>query len=357
MFVRRAGFTLIELLVSISVIAILIAFTLPAVQAGREAARKMQCANNLKQLGLALHNYHDAHRTLPPGTVTRFPSVRHAFEILFTQGGLFALEHSTPEIPWIFQLYPFIEESSAWDAFDANTGTFGHVDLRPPYQLSGINANAATLQHRVIMLQCPSDSDSSFHYDVNKLVGHDLGAPVLDAARGNYVVNWGNTTWEQDADLDGDGTPDPGCEFRDAPFARGRSIRLSKVTDGLDSTVFLSEVLKGLRVDGRGAILTPIPGGSLYMSRFAPNGTRDAWGVFPYGAGDQMPFPATCNSDSGIPCRYNPARFATFAGARSRHTGGVQILLGSGAVRFASDGIDSSVWQALHGINDGAAEF
>ncbi len=356
---KRGGFTLIELLVSMSVISILIAFTLPAVQSSREAARKMTCGSHLKQLGLALHNYHDAHRTLPPGTVTRFSSVRQAFETLFTQGGVFDPGESTQETPWVLQLYPYLDQASAWHEFDANLGSFGHVDLQPPYQLSGVNTNSLILKHSVEVLQCPSDRQSAFLYDVNKLVNHDLGAPILPATRANYAANWGNTTWQQDADLDGDGRPDPGRKFQAAPFARGRSVRLAEVTDGLDSTVFLSEVLKGVRVDGRGAFLTPMPGGSLYMCRLAPNGTRDLLGVFPDGQGDQMPFPATCDAESGIPCRYNPARFATYAGARSHHAGGVQVLMGSGAVRFASDSIDTSVWRALHSIsrNDAIGDY
>ena len=350
---RRSGFTLVEVLVTIAIIGILVALLLPAVQSSREAARRMACSNHLKQIGLALHNYHDTHRVLPIGTVTRFPSVKNAFAVLFDMGGYFNPTFATPETPWLFQLFPHLEQATAWGQFDENAGTFGYVGLAPPYLLSGLNANAVILQLQLPVLQCPSDRSVPFFYDVNELLGLNVGSPVLQCSRANYAANWGNTTWEQDADLDGDGAPDPGVKFYMAPFTRARSVRLAEVTDGLDQTIVVSEVVKGLGIDGRGAFTTPLPGGSLYMSRLPPNGRRDFFGLFPDADGDQMPFPATCNSASQIPCNYVPPRFIAYAGARSRHPGGVQVLTGSGAVRFVSDSIEHAVWISLNSIAQG----
>ena len=354
MTVRPRGFTLIELLVTLAVIGLLLALLLPAVQSVREAARRMSCLNNLKQLGIALHNYHDTYQALPPGAITRFPSVRLGLFVLFTSGGYFDPHQSTAETPWSVPLLPFLEETAAWRDYDANAGVFGHVDLRPPRLMTGLNANGAFLQRSVAVLRCPSDRRRSYDYDVNAIVSQNIGIPVVECARGNYAANWGNTTWQQSADLDGDGVDDPGVTYHTAPFARARSMTFSDVTDGLDSTVFLAEVVSGSGSDGRGAWFLPIPGGSHYMSRFTPNGFQDKYGRIPAvpgsGSGDQMPFPATCVSSTDLPCAFDSQRFTAFAGSRSRHAGGVHVLLGSGVARFVSTSIDHDVWISVHSI-------
>ena len=351
---RRAGFTLIELLVTLGIIGLLLALILPAVQSARESARRVQCQNNLKQLGLALHNYHEAHRALPPGTVTRFPSAKQAFATVINGGGYFDPQLSTPETPWLILLFPYLDQTPVWEKFDFNVGVFGHVNLQPPYLLSGLNQNSELLAIRFPMLQCPSDRDLPFLYDLNALLGAPLGIPVVECGRANYAANWGNTNWEQNADLNGDGLDEAGVEFSGAPFGRGRSRQWSEFLDGMDQTVLVAEVVQGIGIDARGAYVTSLPGGSLYMSRFPPNGTRDFFGVTPTtgaGSGDQMPFPATCNSASGIPCRFTPQEFTAFAGSRSRHPGGVQVLFAGGAVRFVADSLDHRVWVAMHSLS------
>ncbi len=348
---RRSAFTLVELLAVMAIIGLLVALLLPAVQSAREAARRTQCRNQLKQVGLALHNYHDAHQALPPGTITKFPSVKQAFSVLIDQGGYLDPAQSTPETPWVFQILPQMDQSAAYNQFDFNKGTFGVVDLRPPQYLSGLNANAMILKIELPLLRCPSDAQRYFDYDINALLGAPLGIPVLKCSRSNYAANWGNTNWEQDADLDGDNLPDPGIKFLGAPFSRGKSMRFSDIADGMDQTALIGEVRQGNKIDGRGAFATPLPGGSLYMSRFTPNGQRDNFNHTPAtgpGSGDQMPFPATCNPETGLPCNYEPMEHTAFAGLRSQHTGGVHVLTASGAVRFASDHIDHGIWVGFH---------
>lgn len=354
MLKRRVGLTAVELIVAIAILGILAALLLPAIQSAREAARRTSCMNNLKQIGLALHSYDDAHSCLPLGTVTRYPSVQAAFDVLFSQGGVFSSQLATPETPWLVPLLPYLEQGTAAARFDANAGTFGYVDLKPPFLLSGLNANADVLALAVPVLRCSSDRYSPFLYDTNELIGQPIGAPVAECSRGNYAANWGNTTWEQNADLDGDRVADPGVTFYMAPFGRGRSTRLSEVRDGLSSTVFVSEVANGVKIDARGAVLTPLPGGSLYMSRLTPNGSHDHYNFAAEGSGDQMPFPATCNAASQIPCRFDARRFTAFAGARSRHLGGVHSLTGSGSVRFVSNSVDGWIWISAHSIAQGA---
>lgn len=347
------GFTLVELTVSLAIIGLLLALILPAVQAARETARRMACANHLRQLGLALHNYHDQHQVLPPGVISRYPTVREALAQLTASPGMFAAENATPETSWLMLVFPQLDLGNVLGDYDANVGVFGHVDLQPPYLVSGLNANAKVLQKTHAVLQCPSDSRQVFHYDVNLLLSVPLGIPIAPCGRANYVGNWGNTNWEQTADLDGDGRDDLGVKFQSAPFGRVR-ISFSDVTDGLDSTVFASEVIQGKETDVRGAYFAPFPGGSHYMSRLGPNGVQDdLWIVTSPDAGDQLPFSGMCISTPDAPCRFDPQRTTAFAGARSRHPNGVNVLHGGGAVRFMSNSIDRTVWRGMHSIAGG----
>ena len=169
---RRPAFTLVELLVVMAIIGLLVALLLPAVQSAREAARRTQCRSQLKQVGLALHNYHDAHGALPPGTITRFPSVRQAFRVLVDAAGYLDPMNSTPETPWVFQILPQMDQAAAYNQFDFHKGTFGIVDLQPPRYLSGLNANASILTIELPLLRCPSDSRRYFDYDARRAARH-----------------------------------------------------------------------------------------------------------------------------------------------------------------------------------------
>lgn len=353
---RSSGFTIVELLVVMAVVGVLVSISIPAVQSAREAARRTQCRNHLKQIGIALHSYHESHAALPPGTISRFHKAEEAFDTIISSGGFYSISNSSPETPWMFHVLPQLELRAEAKRFDWNVGTFGHVDLRPPWYVSGINRNADVMSRGYPVFQCPSDRDTEFEYDVGALLSLSAPLPALSARRSNYVANWGNTNWQQDADLNGDGIPEWNVTFLESPFSRGRSIRFRHVTDGLDNTVFLAEVVKGTGVDARGAGVLSLPGGSLYMSRFPPNSTRDLFGVLPKtgpGSGDQMPFPATCQPAPRLPCSFQPVPKLSVAGAKSSHSGGVFVLVGSGRVSFVSDSIDHDVWLGIHGISDG----
>src|SRR5262245_16160122 len=155
--VKRAGFTLIELLVVIAIIAVLVGLLLPAVQKVREAAAMSQCANNLKQIGLALHNYHSSHQAFPPGN--RSPATMSA------QGCFSGTSASTPHpgAPWSVYILPYIEQDNIYKTLDLNaTFPSGYPDATtspPPTNLSPAVYNPITtapLYARINTYKCPS---------------------------------------------------------------------------------------------------------------------------------------------------------------------------------------------------------
>ena len=131
--------------------------------------------------------------------------------------------NATPETPWLYQLLPQLDQQSAWGDFNSDAGCFGYLNLQPPYFATGLNANHKVLTMRLAIMQCPSDRREAFQYDLNALLGVSLGVPVLPCPRTNYAANWGNTNWEQTADINGDGVDEVGVEFHRSPFARSRS--------------------------------------------------------------------------------------------------------------------------------------
>lgn len=353
---RLRGVTLIELLVVVAIVGLLLALLLPAVQGARESARRIQCLNNLKQIGLALHQYHEVHSVMPPGTISRFASVKETLEYSRSVG--FGSEATaTPETPWQWMLFPFVDQRPLWDKFDSRLGVFGYVSGSPPYLIEGLNRNREALGVVVPGFQCPSDQQTTFDFNVSTFLGFPLQIEPVRCARSNYAGNWGNTTWEQTADLDGDGTIDAGITHLAAPFVRGRSLRFADVGDGLQNTVIVSEVRQGAGMDGRGAYTTPLPGGSLYMSRLLPNAAGGIDLLRPNAtpqSADRMPFPATCESTGSLPCVVASKEYISFAATRSQHSGGVQLLFLAGNSRFVSNNVDATVWLAVHGISDGS---
>ena len=183
---RRRGFTLIELLVVIAIIAVLVALLLPAVQAAREAARRASCVNNLKQVGLGFHNYHDIHNTLPPGYI---------YQLGYRTGGF----------GWASMILPQVEQSPLFNAINFNLPAW-----------SPQNSTACTT--RLAVYQCPTDYTPS-------LPPGDLVREGFRYARASYVANFG----PNDLDL----SP----EDRQGLFSRNSRTRFADVTDGLSQTL------------------------------------------------------------------------------------------------------------------------
>jgi prepilin-type N-terminal cleavage/methylation domain-containing protein/prepilin-type processing-associated H-X9-DG protein len=328
---QRLGFTLIELMVVIAIIGLLIGLVLPAVQASREAARRTQCVNNMKQIGIALSNYNDLHQVIVPGRIFAIdvgPPPASGCNGLMLSG--------CQNTPWFVLMLPQLEQQSLYNRFNFTLGTEGPVFLGFP----GFFANSTVFSFKVGLFQCPSDRDQSFQFQ-SSFVSGTFAGPTF--TKGNYAVSWGNTEWDQ-LDL-----TDPVVRNLTSPF--GQTARTySMVTDGLSNTVFIAEIRLGSLNDIRGVIWTSVPGGGSFMTRFTPNGRNDVYLQDPFGL-DELPDPTLCLSESNLPCVGFASQGASFAGSRSQHPGGINALYGDGSVRFTKSTVDPMIWIGMNSIS------
>ncbi len=210
---RRNAFTLVELLVVIAIIGILIAMLLPAVQAAREAARRMSCTNNLKQIGLALHNYHDTHRTLPTGWIGFNASGAADFV-------------GEPGWAWSTRILPFLEQQPLYETIDTNTWVADPVNDR---------ARVSTVPTFI----CPSDVGK----DVFTLMEaideeHESTTPVTTLAKSNYPGVFG--TLDMHAVCEQGEPGYNGCQGN-GMFYLNRNVAFRDITDGLSNTFMVGE--------------------------------------------------------------------------------------------------------------------
>jgi prepilin-type N-terminal cleavage/methylation domain-containing protein/prepilin-type processing-associated H-X9-DG protein len=301
----QAGFTLIELLVVIAIIAVLIGLLLPAVQKVREAANRIQCQNNLKQIALAMHNYHGTHRTFPEGMSP-------------TGWG-----HGT----WQVLILPYIEQDNVFRLYRG----YGLRDGNPDNYYSAANVAAVTGK-RFRLLTCPSDEVAE---------GQTWGG----CSYHNYAANFGNTALEEVGEPTYTMEEYNGVRFLGAPFYMGKPQRLSAIRDGTSNTLMLAEVVQGQRRDLRG--LTWWGPGASFETYLRPNDTNPDVVWYDRSWCDSDPPNPPCALYSG-----NPKR--TFA-ARSRHAGGVQVAFCDGSGRFVSNAVTPDVWRALGTANGGEA--
>ena len=323
---RRRAFTLIELLVVIAILAVLVALLLPAVQAARGAVRRLHCVNNMRQLGLALHNFHCIHNSIVPGRIWKT-----------LPDGTFPTPFSgTPDTPWCVLLLPQLEQQALFDAFNFSLGTEGPSPATPA---AGFHANSTVMGTRIGVFQCPADSVRTFQMPAS-FRGGALSGPIL--TKGNYAVSWGNTNWQQTAI----GT----TNYLQSAFGHNGQLHFGSVTDGLSNTVFLAEVLQADTNDVRGLLWSTMPGGCSFMTRFTPNATQDSLGTAV--GGDQLNF---CTNDPNhkLPCVGGVSDTNGFAGARSRHAGGINTLRGDGSVHFVKNAINAQIWIAINSIQAG----
>jgi prepilin-type processing-associated H-X9-DG protein len=298
---------LIELLVVIAIIAILIALLVPAVQKVREAAARTQCQNNLKQLAVGMHNYHDSMKTLPDGGLDHFSGT------------------------WMISILPFIEQNAMFQLYQGFGTTSNSVVLA---------ANIANVTGRQLAVcTCPSDTPA--------LPG---GQTYDGCSYHNYAVNYGNTAV-------GDGTTGggpmdieasySGLTYQGSPFRFNRPQPLTSITDGTSNTLMIAEVIQGQRKDVRGYTWWGDAGG--FVTSLLPNDPRGDYVNHTYcDAGPPNPPATGCGSfttTTSTSGNYQ-VQIRAFA-ARGYHTNGVNVALCDGSARFVSNGVLPTVWQAL----------
>lgn len=313
------GFTLVELLVVMGLVGLLVSLILPAVQSAREAARRAQCQNHLKQVGLAVANYADVHRCVPPAIApyNTFPP---------------PVQHYKRNLSIHAQLLPHLDQAAIYGRIDlSETGDGSSAE--PPTS----DVNQALLSHRIAVFECPSD----------------------------HVASGGTSYRASDGSKRGSG------------IVAHHGCRLQRVTDGLSQTVFFSEKVVGDRDSGvftawrdRAHFPEPVPGpppdpeaimNTLMARCRAPasalTGHHSFGGSSWLFSGDENTHynhvftPNSSIPDCDIGYRAIPAR--------SLHPGGVSVLMGDGAVRFASESVDLNVWRAIGTIagREAASEF
>jgi prepilin-type N-terminal cleavage/methylation domain-containing protein/prepilin-type processing-associated H-X9-DG protein len=361
---RRRGFTLIELLVVIAIIAVLIALLLPAVQAAREAARRIQCTNNLKQLGLALHNYESSNNSFPVASVFGVGT----FAMPGVQCTSPGFGNNCQNTPWFVLMLPYIEQGPLYNSFNAGFGMEGPA-------LGGFLVNSTVYTTKIPSFQCPSDSQQTFSFAaLSKATGGSIPAFPWSPTKGNYGVNWGNTDYGQAA------FGAFKTVYRQAPFGVNTTgsapqlVRIASVTDGLSNTHFVAELLQGAIDDIRGTIWVDNPGAGSYFTRFTPNGNQDVLqllGVWTGNAtnnadnvasfagtsvGTSPPGPGSlCDSQPAqlLGCNNQGSEGQEYTASRSRHPGGINALFGDGSVRFVKNSIGAQTWVAIGTINSG----
>jgi prepilin-type processing-associated H-X9-DG protein/prepilin-type N-terminal cleavage/methylation domain-containing protein len=318
----RSSFTLIELLVVIAIIAIVIGLLLPAVQRVREAANRLSCTNNLKQIGIALHGYHAVYNAFPVGAWG------------FKGNAPSAFPHREYEY-FLFHLFPYVEQDNFRNVlgpnFDAGEPVFPDTW---PASLNNV---------KLALFACPSDGmgdnpsglfETLFKTKLFKTnyLGVFSGLQDYDVWSGKF----------------------PGTQR--AVFARASATRIAMITDGTSNTMAVVEYLTGLPSTGghedfRGGWYTHRAGSQLLYVRDTPN-TRNP---------DRMlDYPNMCPSEgynnhpeANLPCEQSGWDGDNWVSSRSRHPGGVNVLMCDGGVRFVRNNIALSVWRNLGFIADG----
>lgn len=291
----RNGFTLIELLVILAIIGLLIALLLPAIQAAREAARRATCKSNLRQLGVALHMYHDTHEVFPPGLYnTVWPLPGRDYD----------------RRDWLAGVLPYIEETALF-----------HEIEEQQRSATGYPWFAVGTSNPLRLLVCPSDPGSPKTWAVG-------GTNISEGFHGNYALSLGSMVLNPAGDLTG--------TRRDGLFYAFSSTAIGDIIDGSSQTIMGAEIIvvpDTEAADTRGRHLDAVHGGTLISTLEPPNTPT----------GDLSEY---CIETLYAPCRpWAGHEIVHFA--RSHHAGGVHALLADGAVRWLNNSIDAGAYESL----------
>ncbi len=328
---RSRGFTLIELLVVIAIIAVLIALLLPAVQQAREAARRTQCKNNLKQVGLALHNYHDSFSVFPFGK---------GFKYAGAAGYARWSQHA--------MILPYVDQAPLYNTINFSAppetpGMQGVIGFMPAY-VSPTGINAAACRSVISMFFCPSDGSATGDW----------------AGQNNYAANQGGWLCDRSDQPGGPGDSAPN-EIQTGVFYYLSQCRMRDITDGTSNTCFFSEKIRGRGIPDPKSDLFSMPHQTTLDSTYqtcqslnpaTATPLTSKWGyswVMGENCCSLYNHVAVPNSRScaGIGFGSDMTNMAMQVSANSKHTGGVHTLTGDGGIHFVSDNIDLNLWRAL----------
>ena len=308
----ESGFTLVELLVVIAIIGILVALLLPAVQAAREAARRMSCTNNLKQIGLALHNYNDTYKSFPPGG---YWNTNNNMTNKYNRGSVH------------IRLLPFMEQQALADAFDFSGAT--HDAVMPDGSLAR--------EQIVDSFLCPSDDCEPISEDGNAVTNYGASkgstktghnSAVACSERDLYYTTYACHGHD---DIDYHNDNNPAGPFTRNAFNKENArfiCEIRKVPDGLTNTIFFGEIRPNCSAASKRGWANASAGQVGQVSTIIPINYD------------------TCSKSATDPCNQWD-NWSTEFGFKSKHPGGANFTMGDGSVQFISETIDHYTYQHL----------
>lgn len=331
---RRRGFTLVELLVVIAIIGVLVALLLPAVQQAREAARRSECINNLKQLGIAAHNHHDTFKKLPAAL----------YNINNGNAGNNEIDQLGPN--WVIFLLPQMEQAALYELFEVNpnaatTAAMWNMNVNLPTNNGNTSNQLPARSSTIPGLLCPTDRGNDVLYNSTATdVGNNWG-------RGNYAANGGFGSWWVEGEMRTPNTYSQSINS-DGAFTVNKGRNLSAFNDGTSNSIMMAEIRIGeTATDQRGVWALGVAGSSV-LSLYSQG---DCYGPNDKNANSDDVFDCQDMANGKGGCWENcPSTQAT---ARSLHPGIVNAVFADGSVSSITDTVSQPVWAMMGAIRDG----